>query len=250
MAIFEQVEAEKLGPVRSARSYYVEWACPYGALYTHAGGSPQALALLGELDCLYNLEGLAYEGSYFWRGVDPVVPWNNLFTSSDNLKRYIQDWALPRNGEYTGYLHKDDAPLETRPLTGTLAILSGWVYTVRYEYDRDTNTYLRFYKGRPHLDMLTGEQHRAHNVVVIFVEESEIPGDPKRRMEILTTGRGEAMVFRDGIMIPGFWKRPTRYDELRLYNEDGQEVAFNRGNIWIEALSIGQEFKADLGRVP
>ncbi len=239
LAIFEQVEAEQLGPVRSARPYYVEWSCPYGPLYTHAGGSPAALSMLAESDCHYNLEGLVYEGAYFWRGVDEQVPWNNLFTSSALLYKYLEDWGLERLRDYQGYLHKEDAPPEERPLTGTLALR--FSYSVRYTYDPETNTYLREYKGRPHVDMLTGEQHRVHNVVVIWIPIERIPDDPKGRMDLQTTGEGDALIFQDGRVIAGSWARPSVEDELRFFDLEGQEVAFNRGNIWIEVLSLGEE---------
>ncbi len=248
MGIFEQMDAEQLGPVRSARKYYVEWACPYGALYTHAGGSPQALDMLATSSCVYNLDGLVYEGSYFWRGVDEVVPWNNLFTNSDMLSEYLQSWELPRINDYQGYQHKDDAPLASRPMTGT--IYFEFSYSVRYTYDRENNDYLREYKGHPHLDMLTGLQHRVKNIVIIFTDQSKIADDPKGRMEIETTGEGEAWFFRDGAMIRGTWSKAAPEAEMHFSDEKGQEIAFNRGNIWIEGLNVGQEVSLDLGKAP
>jgi hypothetical protein len=251
VGIFEEVDAEQLGPVRSARPYYVEWTCPYGPLYTHAGGSPEALALLAESDCHYNLEALIYEGAYFWRGVDEQVPWNNMFTSSELLYKYIDDWGLERIADYAnyrGYPHKEDAPLEERPLTGTLSM--NFSYSVRYTYDVETNSYLREYKGRPHMDMLTGEQHQVKNVVVLFASMNRLPDDPKGRMEVETTGSGDALFFLDGILIEGSWEREGVEDELRLLDAAGEEVVFNRGNIWIEVLDLGRDVSYELGQVP
>lgn len=246
--IFEYVDAEQLGPVRSARPYYVQWACPYGGVYVHAGGSPEGLAMLGSIDCLYNLEALVYEGAYFWRGVDERIPWNNMFTSSDLLYQYIEDWELVPLRSYEGYPHKDDAPMEERPLTGTLSF--AFSYAVRYTYDRESNSYLREYKGRPHLDMLTGEQHQVNNLVFIFVPQSKIPGDPKGRMEFDTVGEGEALIFQDGTLIEGTWSKLAADAEMRFHDMEGEEVAFNRGNIWVEVLSPGQRLTYELGRPP
>jgi len=240
LAIFEQLQAAKLGPVRSARPYLVEWACPYGALFVHWGGSPQALAALAQSDCLYNLEGMVYEGAYFWREPDPRVPWNSLFTRSDYLYGYLEAWGLYRFVNYSGYPHKDDAPLESRPPTQTISIAHAFSYPVRYVYHTQDNTYLREYQGRPHLDLLTGEQLRVKNVVVIFVPQEPIPGDEAGRLRIETVGEGEALIFQDGRAVRGRWTRENLQAELRFYDPQGREIAFNRGNIWIEVLAPGQ----------
>jgi len=248
MGIFEQVQAEQIGPIRSARKYYVEWACPYGPLFVHWGGSPQAYALLAELNgvCLHELDGQEYEGVYFWRGLDPVVPWNNGFSSSELLGQFLKD--QPYLMQYQGYQHKEDAPLESRPLTGTISL--SFIYSVRYTYDREGNDYLREYKGGPHLDMLTGEQHRVKNVVVLLVPQELIPDDPKERMDIQTTGDGEALFFMDGTLIQGRWFKPAPEAEMRFFDSAGQEIAFNRGNIWIEVIAPDQAVSYELGQAP
>lgn len=240
LAIFEQVQASKIGPVRSARPYLVEWACPYGALFVHWGGSPETLKMLAESDCLYNLEGMVYEGAYFWREPDPQVPWNSLFTRSDHLYGYLDAWGLYRFVNYQGYLHKDDIPLENRPPTQTISIANAFSYPVRYVYMAQENVYLREVQGQPHLDLLTGKQHRVKNVVVIFIPQEPIPGDEAGRIRVETVGEGEALIFQDGRVIQGRWSRERLQAETRFYGPEGREIAFNRGNIWIEVLSPGQ----------
>ncbi len=241
LAIFEQVQASRIGPVRSARPYFLEWACPYGALFVHWGGSPQSLKMLAESDCLYNLEGMVYEGAYFWREANPQVPWNNLFTRSDNLYDYLEAWGLYRFVNYRGYPHKDDALPENRPLSQTISIASAFTYPIRYVYEAQGNVYLREMQGRPHLDLLTGEQHRVKNVVVVFVPQEPIPGDEAGRIRMETVGEGEALIFQDGRVTRGHWERENSQAEMRFYDPEGREIAFNRGNIWIEVLAPGQK---------
>ncbi len=248
MAVFEQLEAERIGPIRSARPYYVDWACPYGSLFVHWGGSPQALSRLAELDCLRPLDGLTYGAAYFFSVPDEQVPWNDQFTTSAMLYRYLRNWEITRATVYRGYTHKLDAPMAQRPLTATLSFAFG--QTVRYTYDQQDNVYLREYAGQPHLDLLTGEQHRVKNVVVLFAPTAPIPGDDQGRVEILTTGEGDALVFLDGRMVQGRWVKEAPEAEIRLSDETGQEIALNRGNIWIEVLGVGQEVSFGLGEAP
>ncbi len=46
MAVFSSEDADTIGPIRSARPFYVHWAAGLNALYVHAGGSQAALALI------------------------------------------------------------------------------------------------------------------------------------------------------------------------------------------------------------
>jgi len=246
LAIFEQVQAEKIGPVRSARPYYVEWACPYGALFVHWGGSPQVFPMLSESDCVYNMEGINWEGAYFRREVNEQVPWNSVFTRSDLLYKYLESWELPRFVDYRGYPHKEDAPLESRPLSATISL--SFAYPVGYSYDREGNDYLREYDGRPHLDRLSGEQLRAKNVAVIFVLQQPIPGDDQGRMQVQTTGEGKALLFLDGTLIEGRWVKTAPEAEMRFLDSDGKEIAFNRGTTWIEVVAPDQEVTYHLGQ--
>lgn len=239
LAIFEQLNASQVGPIRSARPYHIEWACPYGALFVHWGGSPPVFSLLARSDCLANLEAMTWEGGYFWRTANEPVPWNNLFTSSELLYGYLKNWEITRFLAYRGYPHKDDASPETRPISATIAL--AFDYPVRYVYDPAQNDYLRFYKGRPQIDRLSGAQLRAKNVVILFAPQRPIPGDEQGRMQIETTGQGKALFCLDGRCTEGSWSRAQAIDEPRFVYALGQDVLFNRGNIWIEVLAPDQE---------
>jgi hypothetical protein len=241
MAIFEWVDAQKIGPVRSARAYFVDWACPYGPLFVHWGGSPQALQLLAGLDCVHPLDGLTYGSAYFRYEEDPQVPWNSEFTTSDLLYGYMRNWEITRTVDYQGYQHKEESLPESRPVSGTIAIAQAFAFPVRYTYDPGSNSYLREFKGRPHLDLLTGDQLHVKNVVILFTPHGPIPDDPQGRIDIQTLGEGEAWVFQDGRAVKGRWVKEAPQAELRFFDEAGQEVAFNRGNIWIEVLAPGTE---------
>ena len=82
MAIFQDRLPEDLGPVRSARSYYIAWAAEWRAVYVHAGGSPQALATLaarGRGQYVYNADEFRY--STYFRRVSDRFPPHNLYTN-------------------------------------------------------------------------------------------------------------------------------------------------------------------------
>src|SRR5205085_11601547 len=87
-------DAPQIGPIRSTRLYFAQWAMGFHALYAHAGGSPQGLDLVESTDQLINLDALQNAGSpYFVRSRDRVAP-HNLYTSSAELRRARDDRAL------------------------------------------------------------------------------------------------------------------------------------------------------------
>jgi hypothetical protein len=212
----------------------------------HWGGSPQALAVLGASDCVRPLDGQTYGRAYFTHQEDELVPWNSEFSSSDLLYGYLQNWEITRAADSPGFLHKDDAPAAERPPAATLAF--GFAYAVRYTYDPQDNVYQREVGGQPHVDLLTGAPIRVKNVVLLFVPQSPIPGDELGRMEFEVVGEGEAVVLRDGAVVRGRWAKDSPAAELRFLDEAGQEIALNRGNVWVEVLAPGQEVTIQGGR--
>ena len=64
-------------------------------------------------------------------------------------------------------------------------------------------------------------------------------GDGTSHLQYQTTGSGEAVVFQDGVAIPGSWAKPDEFSRIRFFDAEGDEIAFNRGQTWIEVLSFG-----------
>src|SRR5690554_5162744 len=79
LALFHSQKPKRIGPVRSARTYYVQLAKGYDAIYSSAGGSPGGLKLV-QSDYIDDISGLAYDGRYFTRSSDRYAP-HNLYTS-------------------------------------------------------------------------------------------------------------------------------------------------------------------------
>ena len=235
-------EAGQIGPVRSARIYFVQWAMGLHGVYAHAGGSPTGLALAESTDKIVNLDALQRGGgSFFTRSKRRSAP-HNLYTTTATLqqaadKRGAADFSDPE----AGFLIKPDAAPEQRPAAQSLSYYflsrqesAGWTY------DPASNGYLRLRRGKPAVDAVTGEQLSARNVVVIEVRERRIPGDKKGRIEQDVVGAGPGRLFQDGRAIDITWRKDSAAAPLRFYATSGDEVAFNAGQIWIAALpSLG-----------
>ncbi|GAB4195997.1 MAG: DUF3048 domain-containing protein [Roseiflexaceae bacterium] len=231
-------EADQIGPVRSTRLYFVHWAMGFHALYAHAGGSPQGLALAESTDEIVNLDALHADGEdYFVRSRSRAAP-HNLYTSTDELLRAAEDRkAIPLEDEQQGFLFKTDAPAAERSTISPRSYFfiypqdpAGWVY------DPDTNGYLRLRRGVAARDAASGEQLWTKNVLVMEVAERPIPGDDKGRIEQDVIGEGPAKLFLDGVERDVTWRKPEPTAPLRFYDADGEEARFNAGPIWVVAL--------------
>src|SRR6266540_103575 len=192
-------DAPQIGPVRSTRLYFAQWATGFHPLYVHAGGSPQGLALVESTDQLINVDALRGDGgAYFARSSDREAP-HNLYISSADLEhaaadRGVGDFAHPE----VGFLFKTDTPEAQRPASEHLTYF--FIYkedNAGWEYDPKTNGYLRLRRDNPARDAATGKQLWTKNVVVIEVVEAKIAGDEKGRIEQEVIGTGPARVFMD-----------------------------------------------------
>jgi Protein of unknown function (DUF3048) N-terminal domain/Protein of unknown function (DUF3048) C-terminal domain len=231
-------DAAQIGPVRSARLYFVQWAMGFRAIYTHAGGSPQALVLLDQTTDVVNLDALKRNGgAYFTRSKKRSAP-HNLFTSSEALNKAATAFkAADMNEPEVGYLFKDASPGSGGNAASSISYY--FLYkqeSVGWTYDAATNEYLRLRRGKAHVDSASGKQLRSPNVVIIEVTERQIKNDPKGRIEQDVVGSGVGKLFIDGVQIDITWQKENASSVLRFYVADGSEVTFNRGQIWISAV--------------
>jgi hypothetical protein len=229
----------QIGPVRSARPYFVIWAKETGAVFVHAGGSPEALSMLSAAESgVYDLSEF-FAGSYFERVTFRPSP-HNLYITSDAMRRYISDFKLtPLAAE--GFLFQEEAAPSERKQDATRITIhfSSDDFTVSYEYDLTQNVYRRFLGSRPHLERGKSTQITPKNLVVQFAFHESIVGDPEDRIRIRTEGEGRALVFRDGGVIEGVWKKPAQ-DRTRFFDSEGNEIAFNRGQIFISVVDAAR----------
>ncbi len=230
--------ASSIGPVRSARLYFVHWATEFRGLYVHAGGAPQALEALQQTTELVDVDALFRDKSVYFTRISQRAAPHNLYTDSAALERALRNVAPePFADPNIGFLFKTDAPPDARPPSKRIEYFfiyredpAGWTY------DPATNSYLRLRRGRPAVDAVTGQQLRVKNVVVMEVPEAPIPGDDKGRIEQKVIGSGRARVFLDGVEREVTWRKDSPESPLLLLDAAGNEVAFNPGQVWIVAL--------------
>lgn len=263
-----------LAPVRSARIYFINWAQEYGKnpMYVHVGGANnfsnsgetakdvRALEYLQEIGWRFrggNDLDATYDGQFpvFVRDYErlgrPAATEHTMSSSTEKIweeahKRgfdAIDKKEVKWDQDFVPWTFKDETKLESRGSVSNIKFdfwLNNPDYTVNWQYDKNSNYYLRFNGGQSSKDHNNDEQLKA-KVVVIQLTKERGPVDINKHMFYSTTGEGKAMIFQDGEKIEGTWKKEKPDSRTKFFDTKGKEVALNRGPIWIEIVPAGRE---------
>lgn len=235
LAVFpEDAAVAKIGPVRSARPYYLDWAAEFDALYAHVGGSPEALELLarGGIKDFNEYSN----GDNFWRDKARYAP-HNVYTSTEQL-RLGHERRFP-NKLSTGvsawaFAEPSVEPTETVP--DLVIDLSRPTYKVEWKYDAEQKAYRRYQGGKEQRDA-DGSPILAKNIAVQFTSVKIL--DEVGRRQVTTIGSGKAVLARAGRVTTGTWEKQARKERTTFYGVDGDELVFTPGQTWIEVVPNG-----------
>jgi hypothetical protein len=233
VALFQDTDPDYVGPVRSARPYYMQWMLGFDAAYAHAGGSAEALSLVSQ----WNVKDLPHHGSYFWRVSNRAAP-HNLYTSIPKLREYAASKGFGK-ANFTPLPRKEKEAPSTAPTAKSIDFnVSSANYNVHYDYDPATNSYKRNMGGAPHTDEKSGSQISPKVVVALVMPQ----GKNGIYYTYQTIGSGQVFIFQDGIVSTGTWKKDSNNANLSFTDANGAELKLNSGQTWFTALG-------DAGRV-
>jgi len=238
MAVYVCGNPSKIGSVRSSRQDFIPLAQGLDAIYAHWGGSHFALEILkkGVID---NLDALTNLYSTFYRQSGIAAPYNG-FTSMSRIMNAAQKLGFRLDGKFAGYPHLSDTETANHGQERkVLSIEYAGEYRVSYQYEPQTDLYLRYRGGLKEIDKSTGKQVETKNVVVMRAQSSELEGQYNT---VEVTGSGQAEYYLNGQVIRGTWKKDKNDDKSKLFFYDGkdQEIKFVAGQIWVEIIDPGQ----------
>ena len=233
LAFFLDQRPAALGPVRSLRTYFVDWALEFNAPVAHAGGNADALDLVGPLG-MKDMNALSFAADAFYRARDRnVASEHTLYTSSDKLDALETRLGFAKPSSFVASPRKVDAPNPSPPHPNIHINFSYSGYQVDYAYDATTNDYARSLAGVPHIDRNTGKQIHVKNVVVEMMPTSYGTTRIGEQTVIMgTVGRGTGWVMRDGEVIPITWVKDSHSARTKLLDATGADVPLDAGNTW------------------
>jgi hypothetical protein len=253
MLIFQDQMPIDVGPVRSARYYFIAWAAEWKAVYGHVGGSPQAMATLrakGNGQLVYNADEFRWGGIYYRRITERFSP-HNVYSDAKSLTVMATRVGAENGPLKAAWKFAPDALFEARPSGGIIRVDYSY-NSIVYRYDRATNTYLRAVTGQARqIDAADGKRVAPKNVVVMMMSFRALnDGSNKHRLEAKVVGSGKAWIATNGQTIQGTWKKTSLTGPTRFYDKAGKPVTLTAGQTFIQVMPLGSKITIKDGPLP
>ncbi len=246
MALFSTFEADKIGPVRSSRPYYLDWALGYNAYYAHVGGNYNALEQI-KTDGVLDLDQFRYSSAYWREKTAGVATEHTMFSSTLKLRTIAESLNYTKENKFKVYkFASPDGSNEATPLvasTSDIAATSINVnfstpnFNVVYNYDQNRNIYQRTLAGKTQKDRVSGAEISPTNLIVMTVNRSPLVTKINEHGYTMSTiGSGQAVMFIGGKAITGKWVKSSKTEREVFYDNNNNEIVFNRGQTWISVI--------------
>jgi hypothetical protein len=253
LALYQEQDTANIGPVRSSRPYYLDWAMAFDAAYAHVGGSPDALQRIKDIQ-VRDMDQF-FNPSAYHRVTNRYAP-HNVYSSVPQLR----DLAISKGYDkstFTSFARKAEQPYkapsptpspkpgsktapkatgDTRTPASTIDFnISGAYYNAHYDYDAPSNSYKRSEGGAPHIDANSGNQI-APKVVMALVMPYSLMADGYHS-QYNTQGSGKAYLFQDGTVTTGTWTKGEPKSQFEFKDDNGKTMQLNPGMTWITAVA-------------
>lgn len=239
MALYKDQETAKIGSIRSARHYFIDYAEENDAIYVHWGGSDQAYARIKK--GIEDIDGMAYEGTTFFR--DKTLKRASEHTGFSSMEK------LKERAEEKGYIRDTNKDLllnysiesiemenkEEAQSANEVIIRYSDYHTTSYVYDEENKMYKRSMSGQDDVDLVTGKQCMVKNIITYSLSNYTLnDGSGKGRQELENIGTGEGYFISEGYAIPITWEKISHSGQTVYRYKDGTRLNVNDGNTFIQ----------------
>ena len=234
MALFKGANVDKIGPVRSARHYFLDYAMENDAIYVHFGQSPQAESDIKKYS-IDDINGIAEDGTTFWRVKDKAAP-HNAVTSTEKLLESAKSKnyrTTSTEGSVLNYV-VDEVNLEEGIAADKVTIPHSDLQTVTYEYDEENKVYVRYARGKEQTDWDTDEAITTKNIIITFCNNYTLTDSEKKgRQGLKNIGTFDGYYITNGRAIQIQCIKNAR-DEKTIYQDmNGNVIQVNDGNTFV-----------------
>lgn len=248
MALFKGVEADSVGPIRSARHYFLDYAMENDAIYAHLGMSPQAEENMKTFN-INNINGQIYDTgkartdtSLYWRVKYKKAP-HNAYTNTNSILKIAKDRGYKTTSEKESVLNyvSKEVNLETEDaiVANVITIPYTNSHKVRYEYNSETKRYTRFSKNKKMTDEQTKEDIRTKNIIITFAKNYDLKDkEQKGRQDVVTVGELDGYYITNGKAIKIKCIKKDRKEQTKYVDLKGNEINVNDGNTWVNVCPI------------
>ncbi|MFJ5763212.1 DUF3048 domain-containing protein [Neobacillus sp. NPDC093182] len=233
LAVFQSENPDNMGPVRSARDYYIDLAKGLDALFIAHGYSEEARELL-ERDFVDNLNGMVYEGTLFKRVSFRVAPHNSYITYKNVLKGAKEkNYSLNQSPPEFQFLSEEESKSVAGDEANSVMISysASGVFNSTYEYDESVGKYKRFSNGDQTIDYETKEPILLDNLFIIETTHQVIDKEAHKEIDLESGGSG--YLLQKGKVMEVEWKNDNG---IIVPIRDGEVVPFVQGKTWVNVV--------------
>lgn len=239
MPVFWNVNPEMIGPVRSSRHYFLDYAMEHDAIYVHFGWSPMAINDISKFK-INNINGLTDDGNVFWDLTKDKYNWQDSYTSMEKVEAYVKKvkYRTQTENKPIFMYNEADSMLEGGQKADGIKITYSHAYKCGFEYDEKSLSYNRTRKGEPQMERVTEEQLKTKNIIIQHVKNYTIEGDTEGRQEVVTVGSGSGWFITCGKAVKIEWSKASRDKATRYLDENGKAIVLNPGQTWIQVVPL------------
>ena len=238
IALFKGQDTKNIGPVRSARHYFLDYAMENDATYAHFGQSPQAKSDLKKFD-IDDINGIAEDGTTFWRVNTKSAPHNSI-TSIKNLVKSAENKKYKTKSTEKSILNyqTDEVNLENGKLIKSVTIPHSSLQKVKYVYDEGNKVFERYARNVAQKDLNTGKVITTKNIIITFADNYTLD-DPenKGRQGLKNIGTFDGYYITNGRAIKIKCIKDSRSSKTKYQDLDGNEIKVNDGNTFVNICS-------------
>ena len=257
LAIYEDWEGlDKIGNVRSLRTYYGYWALEWDAYILHFGGPFFVDEILDKAN-VEDLDGnLGSDTEAFFRTSDRVAP-HNAYAKGSGIKSLIdrKGYSLSYRGLADSQHYNFTTKADPNTLSqysdakdATYVNMASCYPSTRcyFEYNADDGLYYRsqHLKGSsdgPHVDAVTGEQLKFKNILIQYMKYEDL-GKGYLAFQVHDSQQ-KGWYITNGKAIPVTWEKNSDFGATRYYDASGQEITLNTGKTMVMIIKQGQDFE-------
>jgi len=239
MALFKGADVEKIGPVRSARHYFIDYAMENDAIYVHFGQSPQAQSDLKKYS-IHDINGIAEDGTTFWRVKDKSAP-HNAVTSTEKLLQSAKNKKYRTTSSEKSILNyvTDEVNLTEGQGATTITIPHSTLQVVKYEYDEENKVYKRYARNKAQTDWDTKAAITTKNIIITFCDNYTLnDSENKGRQGLKNIGTFNGYYITNGKAIKIQCIKEARDEKTKYKDMNGNEIKVNDGNTFVNICPI------------
>lgn len=247
LAMFMKDYPKIVGPVRSARPYFVDTTAEYNGLYIHWGGSDAGYAEIPKMG-VDDLDGIALEGITFFRNKDVKKKRpHNGYTTDELILAQMEKRNISKTAEFKPFNFDDEVMDDAMRPCDDITLNFFPTHKMRYEYVPADGNY-RIYRNDEVLvdedyviNEKPGAEVRVDNLIVEFAD-SKVTG-PKDTLTINHIGEGKGLLISSGRIIDIIWEKPDAASKTVFKDNVGNIITLKRGRTWISVLDPDDPIK-------